>query len=570
MKTLILTAIPVEYKAIREYLVDLQEIETPDGTIFENGTFNDSDHQLEIIIGQCGVGNISSAIYTERAIKTINPSLVIFCGIAGGIKDVKIGDVVVASKIYSYEGLKDQDGMQSRPDGYKCTYAIVQRALYESTTNNFISKKSNHDFKVFVGPICVGEKVLADNKSDLFKFIKSHYNDSLAVEMESMGFLGAAYSNNFEYFTVIRGISDLLVDKEFTDTKDSQAIASSNSAKFTFFLLSKIWKNIKPRIPRAIGIKLSFEETLGDDQIENVLKQISQITGDMNIKIENITYGSTNIYIKMSETAYNTLKIFFSQNNLKDLLDYNPISIKQYLSNIIDGSSSKGIIPFRTARKSVIIYEDDPLLRKIFETIFDKIQDEYDLISSFEEPSNVLHHIFLYKPNIIILNINHQYIEDGLIALCKIKNDYPQTKVMVLTMMDSDDLVLKSICLGADGYILKSDWSVSNLPHEEIRKFLNIIFDGGASLTPSVAKRIMRLISNHSLQKRIEEVIILYKRKVHEDIKYSTNKQELTEMQISVLEKVEDGKPISEIAKEFALNEKIINKQIKSIYVALS
>ncbi|MBK9320153.1 MAG: hypothetical protein IPM91_16045 [Bacteroidetes bacterium] len=90
-----------------------RKLNTPDGTIFEKGIYILPEKELDIVIGQCGMGNINSALYTERAIKTINPSLVIFVGIAGGIKDVQLGDVVVASKIYSYEGLKDKDGLQS-------------------------------------------------------------------------------------------------------------------------------------------------------------------------------------------------------------------------------------------------------------------------------------------------------------------------------------------------------------------------------------------------------------------------------------------------------------------------
>lgn len=331
MKTLILTAIPVEYKAIREKLTNLEEIETPDGTIFEKGIFTIPEKELEVVIGQCGMGNINSAIYTERAIKATNPSLVIFCGIAGGIKDVKLGDVVLASKIYSYEGLKDKDGLQSRPDGYKCTYAIVQRAIHEATTNSWHSQKSTLNFNVLVGPICVGEKVLSDKKSELYNFIKTHYNDSLAVEMESMGFLGAAHSNNFENFAVVRGISDLIEEKETTDAAGFQEKASIHASEFTFALLQKVWKNIKPRIPRAIGMKLSFGEVLNQEQIDEVLAKIKNLTGDMNIELETVTYGSTNLYLKMSEETYAKLKALIETGALKKKIKLNPTSFKQYL-----------------------------------------------------------------------------------------------------------------------------------------------------------------------------------------------------------------------------------------------
>ncbi len=331
MRTLILTAIPTEYKSVRSNLTNLEEIETPDGTIFEKGKYTCPERELEIVIGQCGMGNINSAIYTERAIKAINPSLVIFCGIAGGIKDVKLGDVVVASKIYSYEGLKDEGGLNSRPDGHKCTYAIVQRAQHEATTKKWQSEKSTLEYKVFVGPICVGEKILGDKKSELYNFIKTHYNDSLAVEMESMGFLDAAHSNNCENFAVVRGISDLIADKGETDSKGFQETASIHAAEFTFSLIKKVWKNIKPRIPKAIGVKLSFGEVLNPDDIDNVLSQIRKITGDMNIELETVTYGSTNLYLKMSEETSASLKTLIESGVFKKKVKLEPKSFKQYL-----------------------------------------------------------------------------------------------------------------------------------------------------------------------------------------------------------------------------------------------
>jgi len=331
MRTLILTAIPAEYQAVREFLKDLEEIETPDGTIFEKGIYSFPDKTLEIVIGQCGIGNINSAIYTERAIKTINPSLIIFVGIAGGIKDVKLGDVVVASKIYSYEGLKDDGGFNSRPDGYKCTYAIVQRALHEASTIKWGSTKSNLSYRVFVGPICVGEKVLGDKKSELYKFIRTHYNDSLAVEMESMGFMNAAHSNNCENFAVVRGISDLIEDKEETDNKGFQETACIHASEFAFALIKKVWKNIKPKIPKAIGMKLSFGEVLNPEDIEKVMQQIKKLTGDMNIELETVTYGSTNLYLKMSQETCENLKNLISSGILQKKIKLEPKSFKQYL-----------------------------------------------------------------------------------------------------------------------------------------------------------------------------------------------------------------------------------------------
>jgi len=81
----------------------------------------------------------------------------------------------------------------------------------------------------------------------------------------------------------------------------------------------------------------------------------------------------------------------------------------------------------------------------------------------------------------------------------------PDIKVMMLTTFDVDDKVFNAICLGADGYMLKTDFA-SQMPHEAMRKSLRTIFEGGAYLTPSVAKRILNLFSDATIADKIKKV----------------------------------------------------------------
>ena len=95
----ILTALPVEYCAVRDRLTDRQEETHPQGTIYERGRFVATEQVWDVGIVEIGPGNVGAAFEAERAIAHFKPAVVLFVGVAGGLKDVAIGDVIASTKI---------------------------------------------------------------------------------------------------------------------------------------------------------------------------------------------------------------------------------------------------------------------------------------------------------------------------------------------------------------------------------------------------------------------------------------------------------------------------------------
>jgi nucleoside phosphorylase len=235
-RAVIVTALPLEYKAVLRHLTDIKEHTHERGTVYETGSFDD----WEVTVVEAGMGNDRAAVETERAITHADPQVVFFVGIAGGLKDADLGDVVAAETVYGYERGKQDEQFLSRPNVGLSSYALVQRARAEAKKDAWKIRMKNpaETARVFVGPLAAGEKVLTSNKAALREFLRQHYNDALAIEMEGRGFLAATYANHQTNAIVIRGISDLLENKSEGDAKGMQEIAADHATAFAFEVLA--------------------------------------------------------------------------------------------------------------------------------------------------------------------------------------------------------------------------------------------------------------------------------------------------------------------------------------------
>ena len=243
----IITAIQVEFKAVIAHLGDTQEIEHPDGTVYEVGVFSSNNRRWKVAVGEIGAGNAEAAVETKRAIDYFKPTIVLFVGVAGGIKDVALGDVVAATKAYGYEsGKLIEATFYPRPNVSSVSYSLEQRAKAVARKDNWLERIIGEDPvadkkpSALVGPIAAGDKVVASTNSEVYKLLKSTYGDALAVEMESHGFLKAIRANPEINALIIRGISDLIEGKSKADASGSQLIAARHASAFAFEVLATV------------------------------------------------------------------------------------------------------------------------------------------------------------------------------------------------------------------------------------------------------------------------------------------------------------------------------------------
>jgi DNA-binding NarL/FixJ family response regulator len=132
---------------------------------------------------------------------------------------------------------------------------------------------------------------------------------------------------------------------------------------------------------------------------------------------------------------------------------------------------------------------------------------------------------------------------NGIEATKLIKQQYPALKIVMITVFDDDENILQSIQSGANGYLLKEATA------EELHKGIEDVMNGGATMTPSIAMKTLKILQTADIMKY----------EVNEDIKLSKREKE-------VLEQLSKGYGYQLIAEKLFVSPATIRKHIENIY----
>lgn len=251
----ILTAMNLEYKAVKTQLAGIT-VDTHKGTRFEVGQLENS--RVRVALALANKGNQPAAVVTERAVSHFNPVAVVFVGVAGALQPhLALGDVVVANPVYAYHGAtSEDDGTMARPRTWALSYRAHQIAAHVDRDVDWTSQLPGGNApRVHFGPVAAGEIALYSGASDVRRWLREHYNDALAVEMEAAGVAQAGHMNDGLPTIMVRGISDFADHtKSATDGEGWQPQAAANAAAFALALAGELVKELdSPSAPGTAG-----------------------------------------------------------------------------------------------------------------------------------------------------------------------------------------------------------------------------------------------------------------------------------------------------------------------------
>jgi DNA-binding NarL/FixJ family response regulator len=181
---------------------------------------------------------------------------------------------------------------------------------------------------------------------------------------------------------------------------------------------------------------------------------------------------------------------------------------------------------------SVLIVDDQDLVRIGLRTLVD---NEDDLSYAGEAADGLAAVVAAqqHRPDIILMDIRMPGI-DGLEATRRIMADpgLENTKVIVLTTFERDEYVFDALRHGASGFLLK-DTKPADLLHA-----IRLVADGGALLSPSVTRRLVREFVSQASRSR----------KPHPDL------HTLTDRERQILTLVAEGLTNDEIASRLVIS----------------
>lgn len=150
---------------------------------------------------------------------------------------------------------------------------------------------------------------------------------------------------------------------------------------------------------------------------------------------------------------------------------------------------------------------------------------------------------------------------DGIELTSKIKAAYQNTKIIMLTVFDSNDKIFEAILAGASGYLLKDE------KLEKLYQSIVEVLEGGAPMSPIMAYKALQLITN--LHNKPGYGVKMRKGVCQEDLLHVSKSHDLTGREMEILQNLSKGLSYNEIAEILFISPKTVRNHIHNIYTKL-
>lgn len=188
----------------------------------------------------------------------------------------------------------------------------------------------------------------------------------------------------------------------------------------------------------------------------------------------------------------------------------------------------------------VLLADDHPLFRDGLATLLRARGME--VVGEASNGIEALERTRALKPELILMDINMPQM-NGLEATRLIKTEFPETKIVILTVSDDDENLFEAIKSGAQGYLLKS------LQSQAFFELLSGVAQGEAPISRGIATKILGEFARH----------------LQQDAARTASKEDLTDREKEVLRFVAEGSTNRDIAVKLNVTENTVKYHLKNI-----
>ena len=189
----------------------------------------------------------------------------------------------------------------------------------------------------------------------------------------------------------------------------------------------------------------------------------------------------------------------------------------------------------------IMITDDHSMVREGLKNLLE-LDGDIEVIAEAENGEECLQKLLTVKPDVLLLDINMPKM-NGLEVLKNLKDAKSKVKVLILTVHNETEYLMKAVEIGINGYVLKDSESA------ELKKAIFSIADGENYIQPS----LIPALNSKMIEKNEDEIKL----------------ESLTRRELQVLKELAVGKFNRDIAKEMEISERTVKNHISSIFKKL-
>jgi len=134
-------------------------------------------------------------------------------------------------------------------------------------------------------------------------------------------------------------------------------------------------------------------------------------------------------------------------------------------------------------RIRILLVDDQKLMREGLRVLLE-MEPDLAVAGEAEDGETALASYAEYQPDVILMDIRMPGM-DGVEATRRLRERWPEARVIILTTFDDDEYVFEGLRAGALGYLLK------DVSGHELAEAVRTVAEGGALIEPSVARKVV-------------------------------------------------------------------------------